>query len=60
MMKKNYQEPALRVVKLQHKSCLLDASSTSVHEVSSNAGIGYGGGGSGIARGREFGYDEDE
>ena len=58
-MKKNYQEPALRVVKLQHKNCLLDASS-SVHQVSSNAGIGYGGGGSGTARGREFGYDEDE
>ena len=60
-MKKNYQEPALRVVKLQHKSCILNGSPKVT-------GINSGGifsdtapaAGHGTARGREFGYDEDE
>lgn len=60
-MKKNYQEPALRVVKLQHKNCILSGSPkvTGINsgDVFSNEAPT---GGHGTARGREFGYDEDE
>ena len=57
-MSKNYQKPAMRVVKLQHRSSILSGS---IHDTTSNAGIGYGGKGSGVARSRgRGGWDDDE
>jgi len=50
-MKKNYQKPAMRVVKIQHQQHLLQASVNNVN--SSGIGIGFGGGGSGPARARQ-------
>ena len=59
-MKKNYQEPVLHVAKLQYRCSLLDSSPASVNSVDGNAGIGYGGGGNGIARGRDYGFDDED
>ena len=35
-MMKNYQKPTMKVVKLQHRMCLLEGSPTSVKRFSSN------------------------
>lgn len=59
-MKKNYQEPVLRVAKLQYRCSLLDGSPASVNSVSGNADLHYGGGGNGIARGRDYGFDDED
>jgi hypothetical protein len=48
-MKKNYIQPALRVVKIQQSSIIC---SSPVNSIDGNAGMNYGGGGSGVARGR--------
>ena len=49
-MKKTYLAPGMIMVQLQHKQHLLVDS---VHTLSSNAGIDYGGAGDGDARTRE-------
>ena len=54
-MKKNYMKPAMRVVQIQQKECILDAS------LDTNVGLNYGGGGSGTARSRSSdGWDDDD
>ena len=40
-MKKNYKKPAMRVVKMQHRSQILVGSE--VRSMHSNAGLGLGG-----------------
>ena len=61
MNKKDYQKPAMRVVLLQHQQHLL-AGSDVTNVNSGDTGIGYGGGGSGPARARQFngGIDWDD
>ena len=51
-MKKTYLKPTMMVVKLQHQGIICTSE---VRGVTSDAGIGYGGGGRGSARvrGRE-------
>jgi hypothetical protein len=55
-MKKVYQSPTMRVVKLHTVPLMV------VSEVQTNAGMNYGGGSSEIARGRgsDFWDDDDE
>ncbi len=61
MNKKVYQQPELQVVKVDMQNHLLEGSPQEVHSVKSNANIGYGGGGSGTAYGRESsGWDDEE
>jgi len=50
-MKKQYQKPEQRVVKLQHQGLICQ----SVRGVSGNGDMDYGGGGSGPARARQHG-----
>lgn len=57
-MSKNYQKPAMRVVNLQHRSCILSGS---VESVGGNTEIRYGGASKGVARSRgRGGWDDDE
>lgn len=57
-MSKNYQKPAMRVVNLQHRSCILSGS---VGSVGGNTEIRYGGASKGVARSRgRGGWDDDE
>lgn len=60
MIKNIYQKPAMQVVLLQHQQTLLAGSVDSVN--SGDTGIGFGGGGSGPARARQFngGIDWDD
>jgi len=60
MKKQTYQKPAMQVVLLQHQQTLLAGSVDSVN--SGDTGIGFGGGGSGPARARQFngGIDWDD
>ena len=51
-MKKKYMKPTMMVVTLQQQSIICTSDVTSV---SSNAGLNYGGGGSGPARARSHG-----
>lgn len=62
MNKKVYQQPELQVVKVNMQNHLLgDSDPNKVTSVKSNANIGYGGGGSGTAYGRESsGWDDEE
>jgi len=56
MNKKDYQKPAMRVVRIQHQQIIC----TSVTSVSSgDTGLGFGGGGSGPARTRQHGGWDD-
>ena len=63
--KKDYQKPAMRVVKIQQQAHLLYGSEVKSVSSSDDTGIGYGGGGDGTssgggpARSRSFG-DWDE
>ena len=50
-MKKTYLQPTMMVVRLQQQSII--CTSNDVSRVSGNAGIDYGGGGSGPARARQ-------
>lgn len=56
-MKRNYQQPILNVVHLQHQNHLLDATVTNFKN---NASLNYGGGNSGEGRSRGFGGWDDE
>jgi len=59
MNKKDYQQPALRVVKLQQQhSLLLETSITTIN--GGDTGIGFGGGGTGPALAPELGGDLTE
>ena len=42
MKRKDYQKPAMRVVKLQHRGQIL-AGSPEVKSMRGNSGVGYGG-----------------
>ena len=50
-MKKTYLQPTMMVVRLQQQSII--CTSNDVSRVNSNAGIDYGGGGTGPARARQ-------
>ena len=50
-MKKNYQKPSMKVIKIQHQGIICQ----SVNGVGGNGGFDLGGGGSGPARARSFG-----
>ena len=54
-MKKNYMKPEQRMVVLQHRTMLLQASP--VTSVSNNAEMNYGGGSTGSARVKENNYN---
>ena len=56
MNKKEYQKPAMQVVKMQAATILAG----SVNSVNSNASLNYKGGGSGPARGRGVDNWDDE
>ena len=57
MKKKDYQQPEMRVVKIQHQYQLLANSVTDVD--SGDTGIGFGGGGSSGGRAPGFvGFDD--
>ena len=57
-MKKNYQQPSMNVVTMKTTSIL--CASDAVKGVGNNAGLGYGGGSGGSARGRESDdWDDD-
>ena len=59
MNKKDYQKPAMRVVKIAMTSII--CTSGNVTDVDGgDTGIGYGGGGSGPAHARSFGGWDDE
>ena len=49
-MKKNYVQPATTVVSVAAHGHILDGSNSRISKTSSNANIGYGGGGTGSAR----------
>lgn len=53
-MKKNYQKPDMNIVRLRH-TCIVCASNDQVvtDVDGGDTDLGYGGGGSGIARGRQ-------
>ena len=51
-MKKIYQKPAMRVVRIQHQCHILNGSVTGTD---SNADMNYGGGGHGPAKARSNG-----
>ena len=54
-MKKQYQQPAMKVVKMQHQGFV--CTSDPVRSVNGgDTGIGYGGGGSGPVRARARGF----
>ena len=58
-MKKTYLQPTMMVVTLQQQGII--CTSNDVSRVSGNAGIDYGGGGSGPARARQHsGIDWDD
>ena len=60
MNKKEYQKPAMRIVRIQHKFQILAGSNPVSSVNSGDTGIGYGGGGSGPAHARGFGgWDDD-
>ena len=55
MNRKAYRKPAMQVVNLKTRQQLL-----AVSDINGNAGLNYGGGGSGSARSRGFGgWDDD-
>ena len=57
-MKRNYLQPSTKVVNVKATSSILSGSG--VRSISSSAGIGYGGGNSGVARTREYnGWGDD-
>ena len=56
-MKKNYQQPAMCTVRIQHQSMVC----STIQHVSSNAGMNYGGGSSLTGRVRsDNGFDWDD
>ena len=56
MNKKEYEKPAVRVVKIAMTSIICTSGDTNVTNVDSgDTGIGFGGGGSGPARARQRG-----
>ena len=56
-MKKNYIRPTMKVVTIQGSKIIC----TSIHSVAGSADLGYGGGGNGSARSREFNdWDDDD
>ena len=58
-MKKTYLQPTMMVVRLQQQSIIC---ASPVSDVSSNADMGYGGGGNGPARARQHsdaGWDDE-
>ena len=57
MMKQEYQQPTMNVVKLQHHS-IICVSLTQVN--SGDAGLDYQGGGSGPARARQHSVWDDD
>jgi len=57
MNKKAYQQPTMKVVKLQHKSHILSGS---VNSVDGNANLRYGGGAAVDANSRRGGDWDDE
>ena len=59
-MNTNYIKPAMRVVSINQRANLLIGSGPQVTSVSGNVFDTAPVAGSGTARGREFGYDEDE
>ena len=56
MMKQEYQQPTMNVVKLQHHSIIC----VSLYNVDGNAGLNYQGGGSGSARARQHSVWDDD
>lgn len=57
-MKKFYEKPAMRVVRIQQQCHILSGS---MNKVDGNASLKYGGGGSGDARSRGASdWDDDE
>ena len=52
-MKRTYEKPAMTVVQLQHQCNILSGSGLT--DTDGNAGLQYGGGGSGPARARSNG-----
>jgi len=56
-MKKNYQKPSMKVVKLQHQNHIL---ADSIHTVSGNVFNGGITGGSGTGRSRDCDWDWDD
>ena len=57
-MKKNYQKPSMKVIKIQHQG-IICTSGTVTNVESGDTGIGFGGGGSGPSRARSFGGWDD-
>ncbi len=57
MNKKSYMTPHMTVVMLSEQQNLLGDS---VHAISGNSGLQMGGGGNGVARGRESSDWDDE
>ncbi len=56
-MKKNYQQPMMCIVHIQHQSIVC----SSTRSLSSNAGLNYGSAGTGPARVRsDSGFDWDD
>lgn len=56
-MKKDYKQPTLRIVRIQHQYHILAGSVTGTD---GNSGMGYGGGGTGDGRVRESdNWDDD-
>ena len=60
-MKKNYQKPDMRAVKILHQQHLLAGSGEVADVDSGDTGIGFGGGSSGGAKARgDSGWFDDE
>ena len=56
-MKKNYEKPSMKGIRIQHNASILQASLT---DIGGNGGMGFGGGKSGTARARGFDdWDDD-
>ena len=60
MMNKTYLNPTMVVVKLQHSSIICASNGNIVSSINGNAGLNYGGGGSGDARTKESSNIWDE
>ena len=58
-MKKVYQNPAIRMVCIQHQQIICTSGQVS-NVTSDGTGIGYGGGGSVSARSRSFSVWDDD
>ena len=55
-MKKNYEKPSMKVIKIQQVGIIC----TSMNDVGGNVGFGFGGGGSGPAKARSHSIWDDD